>query len=98
MEQKAERHPECFGDLQIVFPLGDDGLRHSPRRCLHCVYKTECLRSAVEAGEGAQVREEMVDRAYESGLMGFFQRWSRKKQFHQRRQAAERAARQGEIS
>jgi hypothetical protein len=50
------------------------------------------------AGEGAKVREEMVDRAYESGVMGFFQRWSRKKQFHQRRRAAERAARQGETS
>lgn len=94
-EEKAERHPPCFGDLETVFPMGDDGLRHSPRKCLHCGSKTECLRKAMAAGEGARVREEMVDRAYDSGVMGFFQRWAKKKQLHQRRRASERAAKQG---
>jgi hypothetical protein len=28
---------------------------------------------------GIAVRQEMVDRAYESGRVGFFERWSRKK-------------------
>jgi hypothetical protein len=28
---------------------------------------------------GITVRQEMVDRAYESGRVGFFERWSRKK-------------------
>jgi hypothetical protein len=28
---------------------------------------------------GLTVREELVDRAYASGMVGFFERWSRKK-------------------
>jgi hypothetical protein len=28
---------------------------------------------------GITVRQEMVDRAYASGMVGFFERWSRKK-------------------
>jgi hypothetical protein len=71
--------PDCFGDLNTVFPQGEDGLRHSPETCLACAHKTECLRSAIKGGEGIKVREEKVDRAYESGMMGFFERWSKKK-------------------
>jgi hypothetical protein len=31
------------------------------------------------AREGLGVREEMLDRAYRGGMVGFFQRWSQKK-------------------
>ena len=71
--------PDCFGDIHTVFPLGDDGLRHSPESCLACAHKTDCLRTAMAGGDGVQVREEMVDRAYTSNNMGFFERWSRRK-------------------
>ena len=47
-----------------TFPLGDDGLRHSPERCMVCFCKTECLREAVKGPEGIQVHEERVKRAY----------------------------------
>jgi hypothetical protein len=36
--------------------------------------------------DGIKVREEMVDRAYASGVMGFFDRWSRKKALQAKKQ------------
>jgi hypothetical protein len=35
---------------------------------------------------GVIVREEMVDRAYASGRVGFFERWSRKKALRMQQQ------------
>jgi len=83
---ETQAKPECFGDLETVFPMGPDGLRHSPERCMHhCPHNTACLRAALRSEKGEIVEEERIDRAVESGLMGFFERWSRKKNIHQRR-------------
>lgn len=71
--------PDCYGDIDTVFPLQADGLRVTPDTCLHCVHKTPCLRSAMACTRGLHVREEMIDRAYHGGLIGFLQRWSQKK-------------------
>lgn len=82
-ESDAAAHPdkpECFGQLEMVFPRGADGLRHSPPLCMACVFKTECLRTAMQQPEGLEVESERVDRAYESRTINFFQRWSKKKQ------------------
>lgn len=72
-------YPPCYGDLQNVFPMGPEGLRQTPESCMPCYYKTDCLRKAMTDSGGIAVREEMVDRAYASGMVGFFERWSRKK-------------------
>ncbi|HMA66461.1 MAG TPA: hypothetical protein VKO20_01460 [Desulfosalsimonadaceae bacterium] len=87
--EKAETadKPDCFGRLDIVFPKGSDKLRHSPPACMGCVYKTECLRAAMEQPAAVEVESEKVDRAWESGVIGFFQRWSKKKQLHQKRRS-----------
>ena len=82
MEKPFPKTPECYGDLEKVFPEGSDGLRRSPPLCMACVFKTECLRDAMSKKEGLKVQEKNVDRAYESGMMGFFARWSRKKELH----------------
>lgn len=71
--------PECFGDLDTVFPLQAEGLRITPEACLCCAHKTACLRAAMAHRNGLCVREEMIDRAYRGGVIGFFQRWSKKK-------------------
>lgn len=76
--------PPCYGDLDTVFPMGREGLRESPETCLACPHKTECLRRALQGDRGMTVREEKVDRAYASGTMGFFERWSRKKAIHRK--------------
>ena len=74
--------PACFGDMETVFPLRSDGLRVTPIECLQCVHKTHCLRTAMSRKKGLSVRQEMIDRAYRGGVIGFFQRWSKKKEIH----------------
>ncbi len=83
--ENNKQHPHCFAVLEEVFPMGNDGLRHTSERCDVCVYKVECLRAAMQKPEGLKVKEEVVDRAYSAGVMGFFERWSKKKDLHRRR-------------
>ncbi|MGD8982342.1 MAG: hypothetical protein PVF42_12180 [Desulfobacterales bacterium] len=75
-----KKYPKCFGELETVFPKTKDGLRNTPEACLDCCHKTACLRSAMRGAGGVKVREEIVDRAYDSGMMSFLERWSKKKQ------------------
>ena len=82
----VREQPSCFGDLQTVFPLRADGLRATPTSCLQCVHRTACLRTAMSRKDGHTVREEMIDRAYHGGVIGFFQRWSQKKSIHRLKQ------------
>ncbi len=82
---KYPDHPECFGNLETVFPMGPEGLRCSPDACMSCVCKTECLRTAMERPSGIEVHEEMVDRAYTSGKLGFIERWSKRKTFSRKK-------------
>ncbi len=79
MNETKDKRPSCFGILDTVFPQGEDGLRHSPETCLLCTHKTKCLRSAMKGNSGLKVKEERVDRVYESGNMTFLERWSQKK-------------------
>ena len=79
MRTKCGDTPNCFGILENVFPLGEGGLRQSPESCFPCIYKTACLRAAMAGSEGAKVRQESVDRAYDAGVIGFWERWSRRK-------------------
>mmetsp|Transcript_998 Transcript_998/g.755 ORF Transcript_998/g.755 Transcript_998/m.755 type:complete len:89 (+) Transcript_998:449-715(+) len=81
--QKNNSKPDCYGKLENVFPLGDDGLRYTPESCFACSYRIECMRKATMTGEGRlKIREEIIDRAYQSGMIGFFERWSKKKAVH----------------
>jgi hypothetical protein len=77
---RDKKYPNCFGELEKVFPKTKDGLRSTPEACLECLHKTACLRSAMEGAGGVKVREEIVDRAYDSGMMSFVERWSKKKE------------------
>ncbi len=77
--KREQDKPECFGIIEIVFPMHDDGLRHSPQSCMACSFKTECLRTAIQNPSGLQVQAEIVDRAYDSGRISFLQRWSKRK-------------------
>ncbi len=89
MADEAREHPpECFARLDRVFPLGTDGLRHTPPECLACEEKTECLRTALAGGEGAAVHEERLGRAYAVGEVGFLERWARQKALKRRRAPA----------
>lgn len=89
MIDTEEKLPYCFGKLDEVFPPGEDGLRHTPESCMVCLYKTRCLRSAMEGADGLSVREEKLERAYEAGMIGFLGRWSRKKTLHKQKKKKE---------
>ncbi len=84
MESKKDR-PSCFAQIDKVFPMRADGFRKSPETCLRCEHKTICLRTAMRQRNGLSVREEMIDRAYRGGMIGFFQRWSQKKAIHRQK-------------
>lgn len=79
--------PVCFGQLDKVFPMTESGLRQSPDRCLRtCIFKTECLRTALRKDpESPKFLEDHVDDAYDSGLVTFLERWSRKKYLKKRK-------------
>ena len=79
MKTNDEKQPDCFGVLDLVFPMGEEGFRESPSVCMACAHKTECLRTAMQRPAGLDVREEKIDRAYESRAISFFKRWSEKK-------------------
>jgi hypothetical protein len=89
MTDRNSKRPECFGQLDIVFPMGEDGLRHSPETCLECLEKTDCLRTGLKGQAGLRVQEEHVDRSYNSGMIGFAQRWSQKKAITRRKNGPE---------
>ena len=85
--RSQKEFPSCFGDLRTVFPKGADGLRQTPPSCLACRHKTVCLRAAMQSSQGLQVRNELIDRAYESGMMRFYERWAKKKDIHRKTRA-----------
>ena len=74
-----EKKPDCFSYLDKVFPMGEEGIRSTPISCESCPYKMECLKSVIEGPDGLKLKEEYVDRAYESGMIGFMERWAKKK-------------------
>lgn len=74
--------PDCFGDLDRVFPLTSDGLRHSPDGCLACEVKTLCLKTAIAGDKQVVMANERLDRAYRAGAISFLKRWSEKKRLH----------------
>lgn len=80
-DSSKDEIPECFGELNVVFPKGEDGLRNSPEACMPCPVKTRCLREAMAGSDGLRAKEELTDRAYQSGRIGFMERWLRKKEF-----------------
>lgn len=84
-------YASCFGDLETVFPMGPDGLRVTPTSCMGCENKTGCLRTAMARSAGIGVKEEIVDRAYAAGRIGFMARWARRKEFARLRQRMRQA-------
>ena len=72
MTINQKKSPPCFGDLEIVFPVGEAGLRQTPESCMICVYKTDCLRKAmaekggVKPGDMLQVLNNGTGRTFAS--------------------------------
>lgn len=78
MAEKVEK--ECYGVLDMVFPMGKEGLREVREECFECPHKTPCLRAALQTKEGLEMRSERLQGIREGGLLGRLRRWSRKKE------------------
>jgi len=83
MTEPETNSPECFGQLDKVFPVAEDGFRTSPPECMRCPRAKSCLQAAIQSPDGLRLQEEKVDRAYRYGLIGKLERWSKKKLIHQ---------------
>ena len=83
MKETETNRPECFGDLETVFPVAEEGLRGSPPECMRCPLSKACLQTAIRSPEGLRLKEEKVDQAYKYGLIGTLERWSKKKLIQQ---------------
>jgi hypothetical protein len=78
--------PECFGDIDSVFPMTENGYRESPENCIkNCSFKRECIVKALESDKGIDKKSEMLDDAYEAGNINFFARWAKKKSLENRK-------------
>jgi len=86
-DDRTDRRPECFGRLDIVFPVGEEGIRTTPPECLKCALAKSCIQAAMRTTGGLKLEEERVDRAYEYGLIGRLACWSEKKFIHQKIEA-----------
>lgn len=73
---------ECFGILEKVFPMGQEGLREIVPTCFECPEKKECLQAALKTNDGFKLREEVLDRQPAGGLVGKLRRWSEKKELN----------------
>jgi hypothetical protein len=50
---------------------------------MKCPDAKSCLQAAMRSPEGLKLQEEKVDQAYEYGLIGKIERWSKKKLIRQ---------------
>lgn len=75
----AKTRKDCFGILNNVFPMGNEGLREIVPECFQCPDRKECLQDALKTEQGFQLRSEALDRSSSGGLMGRLKRWSDKK-------------------
>ena len=71
---------DCFGILDNVFPMGNEGLREIVPECFRCPDRKACLQAALKTENGFQLRSEVLDRSSSGGLLGRIKRWSDKKE------------------
>lgn len=50
---------------------------------MKCPLVKSCIQAAMKTPDGLRQEEERIDRAYECGLIGTLERWSKKKVIHQ---------------
>jgi hypothetical protein len=84
MIDETTDRPDCFGHLDTVFPMGEEGFRTTPPACMKCPLVKCCIQAAMKTPDGLRQEEERIDRAYECGLIGTLERWSKKKVIHQK--------------
>ncbi|MFN3533963.1 MAG: hypothetical protein ACK4WB_01065 [Desulfatiglandales bacterium] len=72
--------PECFSDLDKVFPISEEGLRTVPEGCLACEYHLECLKEALNTPKALSLKEEKILRSEDPVVLKRLKLWSLKKE------------------
>jgi hypothetical protein len=54
---------------------------------MKCPQVKPCIQAAMRGHKGLELEEERIDRAYEYGLIGVLERWSRKKSIRKEMEA-----------
>ena len=80
MNMMRDTRKDCYGVLDLVFPVGKEGLREIVSTCFDCPEKVDCLQAALNTKEGLALRSEVLDRAPAGGLAQRLRRWSERKQ------------------
>ena len=83
----------CFGQLDQVFPLGEDDLRSVRPECRDCGQVQACLKAASESEAGTEMmasRMAAMNHGSHQGVKGFLNRWSELK--NMRRKASARSS------
>ena len=73
---------DCYGVLDKVFPVGEEGLREIVKACFQCPDRVSCLKAAMGTQEGLEMRMQNLDRAASGGMIGRLRRWSYRKELH----------------
>jgi hypothetical protein len=71
--------PSCFGDLDRVFPMGQDGLRAVPDDCFLCNLRVLCLKTALDSPKGLEIKEEKIIQSDDLTIVKRLRLWSLKK-------------------
>lgn len=79
-EEKNGNGKKCFGILEKVFPVGKRGMREVPPGCTECIKRVDCMKAALASDQGIRFTEEMIERKESAGMIGWLERWSRKKE------------------
>jgi hypothetical protein len=81
---------ECFGVLEKVFPMGEDGLREIDVKCFDCPLKKECLQKALSTREGLEFRASLLERMPVVSIGDRIKRWSQRKELSRRMKEADK--------
>jgi len=79
-----KKKKDCFGILDNVFPMGDEGLREIVPACFDCPDKKACLQAALHTQQGLELKGELLEREPARGVVGRIRRWSERKTLSRR--------------
>ena len=74
----------CFGKLDVVFPVGRNGLREVPEGCFECSERVACMKAALASPVGIEMQWGLLERDPEKGWRGRLKRWSERKELNRR--------------
>lgn len=76
------KHKDCYGILDMVFPVNNQGFREVTIECQECPDKVACLRDSLGTKEGIVFKAKRLENFPGNGLLGRIKRWSYRKELN----------------